>query len=87
MANSNSAKKRVKQSEVRRMRNRAIKSAVRTEIKRFEKAILSGDKELAKTTMDASFKLLDGAGSKGVMHKNTTSRKKSRMYKAFNKLA
>ena len=87
MANSKSAKKRVKQSEVRRMRNRAVKSAVRTEIKRFDKAVILGDKELAKVSMDTSFKLLDGAGSKGVMHKNTTSRKKSRMYKAYSKLA
>ncbi len=87
MANNKSAKKRVKQSEVRRMRNRAVKSAVRTEIKRFEKAVLANDKDAAKVSMDASFKLLDGAGSKGVMHKNTTSRKKSRMYKAYSKLA
>lgn len=87
MANNKTARKRVKQSEVRRMRNRAVKSAVRTEIKRFDKAVLLGDKEAAKVSMDKSFKLLDGAGSKGVMHKNTTSRKKSRMYKAFSKLA
>jgi small subunit ribosomal protein S20 len=87
VANNRSSKKRVKQSEVRRMRNRAVKSAVRTEIKRFEKAVLLGDKEAAKVSMDESFKLLDGAGSKGVMHKNTTSRKKSRMYKAYSKLA
>jgi small subunit ribosomal protein S20 len=87
VANNKSAKKRVKQSEVRRMRNRAVKSAVRTEIKRFEKAVLANDKDAAKVSMDASFKLLDGAGSKGVMHKNTTSRKKSRMYKAYSKLA
>ncbi len=87
MANNKSAKKRVKQNAVRNMRNRALKSAVRTEIKRFEKAILENSKETAKTSMDASFKLLDGANSKGAMHKNTTSRKKSRMYKAYSKLA
>ncbi|MBK5200419.1 MAG: 30S ribosomal protein S20 [Spirochaetaceae bacterium] len=87
MANNRSSKKRVKQSEVRRMRNRAVKSAVRTEIKKFDKAVLLGDKESAKLSMDEGFKLLDGAGSKGVMHKNTTSRKKSRMYKAYSKLA
>lgn len=87
MANNNSAKKRVKQNEVRNMRNRAVKSAVRTEIKKFEKAVLTNDKDAAKVSMDASFKLLDSASSKGAMHKNTTSRKKSRMYKAFSKLA
>jgi small subunit ribosomal protein S20 len=87
VANNRSAKKRVKQNEVRNMRNRAVKSAVRTEIKRFEKAILANDKDAAKTSMDASFTLLDKASSKGAMHKNTTSRKKSRMYHAFNKLA
>lgn len=87
MANNKSAKKRVKQNEVRNMRNRAVKSAVRTEIKKFEKAVLTNDKDAAKVSMDASFKLLDSASSKGAMHKNTTSRKKSRMYKAFSKLA
>lgn len=87
MANNKSAKKRVKTNAVRNMRNRAVKSAVRTEIKRFEKAVLANDKDAAKTAMDASFSLLDRAGSKGAMHKNTTSRKKSRMYHAFSKLA
>ncbi len=82
-----SAEKRERENVVRRMRNRQVKSAVRTAIKKFDAAVAANDKEAAKTAMDLSFKLLDSAFSKGVMHKNTASRKKSRMYSAFAKLA
>jgi ribosomal protein S20 len=69
------------------MRNRQIKSAVRTSIKKFDAAVAAKDKEASKTAMDLSFKLLDSANSKGVLHKNTASRKKARMYAAYAKLA
>ena len=69
------------------MHNRMIKSSVRTQIKKFDAAVQAKDKDAAKTAMDLSFKLLDSAASKGVLHKNTASRKKSRLYKAFAKLA
>ena len=86
MANK-SAEKRERQNIVRRMRNRQAKSAVRTAIKKFDAAVVAGNKELAEETMKVSFKLLDSAASKGVLHRNTASRKKSRLYKAFAKLA
>ncbi len=86
MANR-SAEKRERQNVKRRMHNRMIKSSVRTQIKKFDAAVQAKDKEAAKTAMDLSFKLLDSAASKGVLHKNTASRKKSRLYKAFAKLA
>ena len=86
MANK-SAEKRERQNIVRRMRNRQAKSAVRTAIKKFDAAVAAGNKELADETMKLSFKLLDSASSKGVLHRNTASRKKSRLYKAFAKLA
>ena len=82
MANR-SAEKRERQNVKRRMHNRMIKSSVRTQIKKFDAAVQAKDKDAAKTAMDLSFKLLDSAASKGVLHKNTASRKKSRLYKAF----
>ena len=86
MANR-SAEKRERQNVKRRMHNRMIKSSVRTQIKKFDAAVQAKDKDAANTAMDLSFKLLDSAASKGVLHKNTASRKKSRLYKAFAKLA
>ncbi|MGD1817906.1 MAG: 30S ribosomal protein S20 [Pleomorphochaeta sp.] len=86
MSNNNSAKKRERQNKSRRMRNRAIKSEVRSAIKEFEKCILAGDKAAAEVAMKESFKLLDSATSKGVLHRNTSSRKKSRIYAALDKL-
>ena len=86
MANR-SAEKRERQNVKRRMHNRMIKSSLRTQIKKFDAAVQAQDKDAAKTAMDLSFKLLDSAASKGVLHKNTASRKKSRLYKAFAKLA
>lgn len=86
MANR-SAEKRERQNVKRRMHNRMIKSSVRTQIKKFDAAVVAGDKEAAKDAMAISFKLLDSAASKGVLHRNTASRKKSRIYKAFAKLA
>lgn len=69
------------------MLNRAAKSKVRTSVKKFEAALRSNDKESASTLMHESFKLLDSAVNKGIMHRNTVDRKKSRMAHAFNKLA
>ena len=86
MANR-SAEKRERQNVKRRMHNRMIKSSVRTQIKKFDAAVHAKDKDAAKPAMDLSVKLLDSAASKGVLHKNTASRKKSRLYKAFAKLA
>ncbi len=86
MANSISATKRAKQNVTRRLRNRAVKGEVRTAIKNFESSLLAEDKKAAEVAMKESFKLLDSATSKGVMHRNTTSRKKSRMHAALSKL-
>lgn len=86
MANK-SAEKRERQNKARRMRNRQVKSTVRTAIKKFEAACAKGDKDAATEAMNLSFKLLDSATSKGVLHRNTSSRKKSRMYQSYKKLA
>lgn len=87
MSNNNSAKKRERQNKSRRMRNRAIKNEVRSAIKNFDKCVLAEDKAAAELAIKESFKVLDAATSKGVLHRNTSSRKKSRLYKALAKLS
>ena len=82
-----SAQRSERRNQARRMLNRAAKGKVRTSIKKFEAALQASDKESASTLMHESFKLLDSAVNKGVMHRNTVDRKKSRMAHAFNKLA
>ena len=71
MANIKSQKKRVLTNEKRRQRNQAIRSAVRTEIRKFREAVASGDK----------------AVTKGVFHRNNGANKKSKMANAFNKMS
>ncbi len=86
MSNS-SAEKRERQNAKRRLRNRMAKSTVRTSIKKFNAAVAAGDKASAEKAMALSFKLLDSAAGKGIFHRNMADRKKSRMYKAYAKLA
>ncbi|MGI6096868.1 MAG: 30S ribosomal protein S20 [Dethiobacteria bacterium] len=85
MPNIKSAIKRVKVSEKRRLRNRAIKSKVKTAIKRFNAVLASGDKEQARAELSRAMKTIDQAAAKGVLHKNNAARKKSRLSRAFNK--
>lgn len=87
MANIKSAKKRIKVIETKTLRNKMIKSKVKTIIKKLEAAIAAGDKELAKSLLVTATSELSKACSKGVYHKNTVSRKVSRMAAAVNKMA
>ncbi len=82
-----SAKKRVRQSAESRLRNRETKSTFRTAIKGFDTAVAANDKAAAETAMKLSVKLLDSAASKGIIHRNTADRKKSRIATKFNKMA
>ena len=82
-----SAQKSERRNQVRRMLNRAAKSKVRTSIKKFDACVNANDKAGAEVAMHDSFKLLDSAANKGIMHRNTVDRKKSRMAHALNKLA
>ncbi len=84
---SKSVEKRDRQNAKRRLRNRAAKSTCRTAVKKFNAALAAGDKAAAKEALDLSVKLLDSAAGKGVIHRNTASRKKSRLTQAYNKLA
>lgn len=87
MANIKSAKKRILVAQTKTDRNKAIKSGVKTAIKKVTVAIQSGDKEAAKAALLAATSELDTAASKGVYHKNYASRKVSRLAVAVNKMA
>ena len=79
MANSPQAKKRAKQSEIRRQRNVAMRSTVRTSIKNILKAIEGGDKEAATSAFKTAVPIIDSMTTKGIMHKNKAARHKSRL--------
>lgn len=87
MANIKSAKKRVIVNRTKAERNKAIKSEVKTAIKKVDAAIAANDKEAAKAALLTATSTIDKATSKGVYHKNTSSRKVSRLAQAVNKLA
>ena len=78
MANIKSAKKRILTSAKRAERNKAVKSAVKTAVKKVDAAIAAGDKAAAEESFRKAERALTMAASKGVLHKNTSSRKVSR---------
>lgn len=84
MAKQVSAGKRHRQSRERRMRNKTTRSQVRTEVKKFEKAVASANREEAEKQFALMVKLIDTGAGKGVFHKNMAARKKSRMHKLLN---
>ncbi len=86
MANIKSAKKRILVIETKTMRNKMIKSKVKTLIKKVETAIAEGDKAAAEAALKVAASEIDKAASKGVYHKNNASRKISRLSLAVNKL-
>ncbi|CDM68646.1 30S ribosomal protein S20 [Clostridium bornimense] len=79
MANIKSAKKRIKVTEKKTLRNKMIKSALKTTIKKFEVAVAAGNTEEATVAFGAAVKALDMAASKGIIHKNKAARGKSRL--------
>jgi len=84
MANIKSAKKRILVSEIRAARNKAQKSAVKTYVKKVEAAVEAKDVEAAKAALLVATAAIDKAAKKGIYHKNTASRKVSRLSKAVN---
>ena len=87
MANIKSAKKRILVTQIRADRNKAIKSGVKTAMKKVFSAVEAGDKAVAQAELAAATKTIEMAGSKGVYHKNTCARKISRLAKAVNGIA
>lgn len=86
MAHSLSAKKRVRQNTRRNRINRARKSQLKTQIKRFEKALAGGDAKAASGQYKLIVGKLDKVASTSTMHKNTAARKRSRLAKKLNSL-
>lgn len=86
MANIKSAKKRVITDQKNAARNKTIRSGVKTSIKKVDAAIAAGDKEAAQAALIEATSKIDKAETKGVMHKNTASRKVSRLAAAVNKM-
>ena len=86
MANIKSAKKRVEVSKVRAEKNKSVKSGVKTAVKKVYAAIEAGDKAAAQAALTDATSVIVKAGSKGVYHKNNTSRKVSRLSAAVNKM-
>ena len=80
-----SAAKRHKQSEVSRMRNKSVKSAVRTCAKKYASSVAAKNSEEAASRLRELYSELDVAARKGIIHKNAAARKKSRMQKLYNK--
>ena len=87
MANIKSAKKRIRTIEKRTLRNKMIRSRVKTSIKKVEAAIAGGDQAAAQAALQNAISEISKAASKGVYHKNTASRKIARLTKAVNKVA
>ena len=87
MANIKSAIKRLKQNEKRRLHNQAKKSEMRTYMKKVEQAVLNNDLEAAKETLKIAVRKIDKAASKGIIHKNTANRYKSKLYRKVNSLS
>ena len=86
MPNIKSAKKRVKVSEKKNLRNRMVKSGMRTAVKKFVVA-LEADPTTANAQLTATTSAIDKAAAKGVIHKNAANRKKARLAKQLSKAA
>ena len=87
MANHKSAVKKIRQDEVRRLRNRAYKTRFKNVIKNVEAALNEKNKELAQKALQEAISIIDRIAGKGIVHKNTAARQKSRLTKKVNALA
>jgi small subunit ribosomal protein S20 len=87
MANTKSAKKRIVKSEIRKNRNRQDRSAMRTAIKKFRALIDEKKVEDARSLLPEVYGLIDRTVKKGVIHRNTGARYKSRLTQHLNQLA
>ncbi|HYY10159.1 MAG TPA: 30S ribosomal protein S20 [Kineosporiaceae bacterium] len=86
MANIKSQIKRNATNEKRRLRNKAVKSSLKTSVRSFREAAASGDKEAAVAALRSASKKLDKAVSKGVIHRNQAANRKSAMAKLASSL-
>ena len=87
LANIKSAKKRILVNQTKAARNKAIRSAVKTSIKKVDAAVAANDKAAANAALTDASSTISKAASKGVYHKNNAARKVSRLSKAVNSIA
>ncbi len=87
MPNIKSAKKRVLVTESKSARNKAAKSALKTEIKKFEAAVAEGNRSEADAAYKVAVKAVDKAAARGLLHRNNAANKKSKMTIKLSKLA
>ena len=85
MANIKSQKKRILQNNAAQERNKSVRSALKTKVRRFREALVAGDSTKAAEALKDASRALDKAVSKGVIHKNQAANRKSALAKALNK--
>ncbi|PFG41255.1 SSU ribosomal protein S20P [Georgenia soli] len=86
MANIKSQKKRILTNEKARLRNKAVKSELKTHVRKVREALAAGDKEAAETALKTAGRKLDKAASKGVIHANQAANRKSKLAKQISAL-
>ena len=84
MPQTKSAKKEVRASKPRRMRNKSMRSLCKTNVIKAEKSIFSGELEASEEAVKAAVSSLDKAAEKGIIHRNNSARRKSRLLKKLN---
>ncbi len=84
MANIKSQKKRIKTAEKARIRNKAVRSELKTEVKKVRQAVEANDAAAANEALNKASRLLDKAASKGIIHKNQAAKRKSGIAKLVN---
>ena len=87
MANTDSARKRSRQAEKQRRHNSGLRSTLRSAIKDVNKAIVAGDKDVAKQALNRSSSIVDRIADKKIIHKNKAARHKSRLAAAIKAMA
>lgn len=87
MPNIKSAKKRVLVTAVRTQRNKSIKSALKTELKKFDAAVAENNKEASEALFVESVSMVDKAACKGTIHKNKANRKKAQLAKKLSSVS
>ena len=85
MANTKSAKKRAEKSEAHRIKNRTMRSRMRTAVKKLRAAVASGDEKKAQELLPLTIKVVDSTAQKGIIHRNPAARTKSRLVAALRK--
>ena len=84
MPNTKTAREEMRKAERRRLRNKSVRSLVKTDIKKAEGLIYSGDPKSAQGAVTAAISSLDKAAEKGVIHPNNAARRKSRLVRKLN---